>query len=191
MAARSSRLSLTTHLQSTKAPWISLLVLKSGQRAESLVKVPQGFVLKVLRGNNCRTPGGLFSEFAGAFDFPDYFGHNWDALEECLADLEWMPAKGYLVLLINAEHVLPECEDEYETFLEVISDAGEAWGTGQAGMGTNRATPFHVILAVSQPAKSKRAHWGVQEVAAQEPGNPGAGRTLARDTASHRRKRSD
>ncbi|WP_455378015.1 barstar family protein [Petrachloros mirabilis] len=191
MAARSSRLSLTTHLQSTKAPWISLLVLKSGQRAESLIKVPQGFVLKVLRGNNCRTPLGLFSEFARAFDFPDYFGHNWDALEECLADLEWLPAKGYLVLLTNAEQVLPESEDDYETFLEVMSDAGEAWGTGQAGMGTSRATPFHVLLAVSQPEKSKRAHWGVQEITAQEPGNSGAGRTVARDTASHRRKRSD
>lgn len=191
MAARSSPLLLTTHLQSAKAPWTSLLVLKPGERAESLVKIPDGFVLKLLRGAKCRTTGGLFSEFARALDFPDYFGHNWDALEECLADLEWLPAKGYVVLFTDAEEVLPENDEDYETFLEVMSDAGEAWGSGQAGTGTRRTTPFHVLLAVSQREKSKRAHWGIQEITARAPRKSGAGPPSPRDTASHRRKRTE
>jgi RNAse (barnase) inhibitor barstar len=157
--------SLAIHLQSTKAPWSSLLVLKTGQRAESMVHIPAGFVLKVLRGSKCRTGSGLFAEFARALDFPDYFGHNWDALEECLADLEWLPAKGYVLLLTDAEQVLHDDEEEYATFLEVMSDAGEAWGSGQAGMGSRKPTPFHVILAVSEREHSKREHWGIQELA--------------------------
>src|SRR5689334_23849775 len=117
MAARSPQLSLATHLQSTKAPWTSLLVLKAGQRAESLVEIPGGFVLKVLRGGKCRTTAGLFTEFAQALNFPDYFGRNWDALEECLADLEWLPAKGYALLLTSAELILPDDEDRKSTRL--------------------------------------------------------------------------
>ncbi len=164
MTARIPLPSLSTHVQSTKSPWSSLLVLKTGQRAESLVPIPGGFMLKVLRGGKCRTSAGLFAEFARVLDFPDYFGHNWDALEECLADLEWLPARGYVLLLTEAEQVLPDDEEDYATFLEVMSDAGEAWGSGQAGMGSKRPTPFHVILAVSEREKSKREHWNLQEL---------------------------
>jgi len=172
MAARTPLHSLATHVQSTRTPWTSLLVLKAGQRAESLVGVPDGFVSKVLRGGKCRTSGGLFAEFSRALNFPDYFGHNWDALEECLADLEWLPAKGYVLLLTDAELVLSEDEEDYATFLEVLSDAGEAWGSGQAGMGSKKATPFHTVLAVSEREKSKRAHWGIQEITAQSSRRP-------------------
>ena len=158
---------LTTYLQSTKAPWTSLLVVTDGKRAESLVRPPTGFALKVIRGRHCKTPANLFAEFARALEFPDYFGHNWDALEECLADLEWLPAKGYILLVTNAEGVLPEDEEEYETFLEILRDAGEAWGNGQAGMGARRATPFHVLFAVSEQDKAKRAYWGMKEINAE------------------------
>jgi RNAse (barnase) inhibitor barstar len=190
MATEAPHLSLATHLQSTKAPWTSLLVLKAGQRAESLVKMPQGFLSRVLRGSKCRTASGLFSEFARALDFPDYFGHNWDALEECLADLEWLPAKGYALLLTDAEQVLSGDEEDYETFLEVMSDAGEAWGSGRAGAGTKRATPFHVLLAVSEQNKSKRAQWDLQEIAAQPSGEQGTRKQSPRQGNSRRKKRS-
>lgn len=160
------KFTLPAYLQSTKAPWASLLVMKAGQRAESLVHAPNGYTLKIIKGAKCRTTAGLLTEFARALDFPDYFGHNWDALEECLADLEWLPAKGYILLVTDATQVLPDDEDEYETFLEVLSDAGEAWGSGQAGMGARRATPFHVLFAVSERDKSKRARWEMSEISA-------------------------
>ena len=101
-------LALSAYLQSTKAPWTSLLVVTAGKRAESVVLPPTGFVLKIIKGRQCKTPTSLFAEFAQALKFPDYFGHNWDAMEECLADLEWLPAKGYILLVTNAEGVLPD-----------------------------------------------------------------------------------
>jgi hypothetical protein len=155
---------LTTYLQSTKAPWTSLLMVTAGQCTESLVRPPTGLVVKTIKGLHCKTPAALFAEFARALKFPDYFGHNWDALEECLADLEWLSAKGYILLITDAECVLPDDEEEYETFLEVLRDAGEAWGSGQAGMGTRQATPFHVLFAVSERKKATRAHWGMNEI---------------------------
>jgi RNAse (barnase) inhibitor barstar len=157
-------LTLTAYLQSTKAPWTTLFKVKAGQRAEALVRLPTGFVLRVIKGAKCQTTAGLLTEFARALDFPDYFGHNLDALEECLADLEWLPAKGYTLLITDAAKVLPDDEEEYETFLEILRDAGEAWGNGQAGMGARRATPFHVLFAVSEREKVERAHWGMKEI---------------------------
>ncbi len=167
------KLTLPAYLQSTKAPWSSLLVVKSGQKAESLIHVPDGYTLKIIKGAKCHTTSGLLNEFARALDFPDYFGHNWDALEECLADLEWLPAKGYIVLITDAAQVLPDDEDEYETLLEVLSDAGEAWGSGQAGTGAKRATPFHMLFAVSEREKSKRTRWEMSEIGT-EPAKPKA-----------------
>lgn len=154
--------SLASIIQSTKAPWVVLLALQAGARPERILDVPEGFSLHLLRGTKCRTAAALFEEFARALKFPDYFGHNWDALEECLADLEWLPAKGYVLVVAEAERVLTQEEEDYSTFLEVLSDAGEAWAAGQAGSGSRR--PFHVILTVSKPQRLKRAHWAVPEV---------------------------
>lgn len=166
-------LTLAAYLQSTKAPWTTLLTVKTGQRAESLVHPPTGFALRVIKGAKCRTTAGLLTEFARALDFPDYFGHNWDALEECLADLEWLPAKGYILVITEAGHLLPDDEEEYETFLEILRDAGEAWGSGQAGMGARRASPFHVLFAVSEQEKAKRAHWGMNDITTEPTRRPG------------------
>jgi RNAse (barnase) inhibitor barstar len=119
------------------------------------------------QGPSVQDSGKSVCEFAQVLEFPDYFGHNWDALEECLADLEWLPAKGYILLITEASHVLPADEEEFQTFLEILRDAGEAWGNGQAGMSTQRATPFHVLFAVSEQEKAKRAHWGMKEINAK------------------------
>ncbi|MFK3981488.1 barstar family protein [Micromonospora sp. NPDC050397] len=41
----------------------------------------------VVDGTGSRTRAGLFAGWAVALSFPDYFGHNWDALFDCLRDL--------------------------------------------------------------------------------------------------------
>ena len=154
---------LAGYLQTPKPPWSALLVVPEGKTASSLIKAPPGFVLRVINGKKCSTPAGVFTEFARALGFPDYFGHNWDAMEECLADLEWLPAKGYVLLITDAQAVIPDDEEEYETLLEILSDAGEAWSKGQAG-GGSRAIPFHVLFAVSEQERLRRKHWDLETV---------------------------
>ncbi len=151
---------LMSYLQTPHAPWSSLLVVPAGTTASAMVKPPAGFALRAIQGKKCSTPAGLFTEFARALSFPDYFGHNWDAMEECLADLEWLPAKGYVLLITDAQAVLPTDEDEYETLLEILSDAGEAWSNGHAS-GGSKAIAFHALFAVSHQEAPKRKHWGI------------------------------
>jgi RNAse (barnase) inhibitor barstar len=161
-----AKLTLPAHLNTATPPWSSLLVVPARSSITSVVKAPPGLALRVIQGKKCRTPSDLFGEFARALDFPDYFGHNWDALEECLADFEWLPAKGYVLLLTDAHAVLPDDEDEYETLLEVLSDAGEAWSKGQTPDG--RRAPFHGVFAVTEEDKSKRKRWELEEIPFKE-----------------------
>jgi hypothetical protein len=76
--------------------------------------------------------------------------------------LGWLPAKGYVVLITEAQSVIPGDDEEYETLLEVLNDAGEAWSKGQTA--DERRAPFHVFFVVSEQDKSKRKHWGLKEL---------------------------
>jgi RNAse (barnase) inhibitor barstar len=162
----------TTHhlqafLQSAVPPWASLLVIPPEKTVTTLIKPSAGYALRILQGKKCATPSGLFNEFARALEFPEYFGHNWDALEECLADLEWLPAKGYALLMADAQAVIPDDEEDYETLLEVLNDAGEAWSKGQTAEG--RRAPFHAFFAITEEQKLTRKHWGLEELLLAEP----------------------
>lgn len=152
---------LQTHLGNATPPWSALLVVPRGTSPSALVKTPQGFAVRTIQGKKCRTPAGLFGEFARALAFPDYFGHNWDALEECLADMDWLPAKGYILLITDSQAVLPDDEEEYETLLQVLDDAGEAWSNGHTADG--RCAPFHAVFVIAEQDKSKRKHWEMAE----------------------------
>jgi RNAse (barnase) inhibitor barstar len=156
---------LQAHLCNATPPWSALLVVPRGTSAAALVKTPPGFALHTIQGKQCGTPASLFHEFARVLAFPDYFGHNWDAVEECLADFEWCPAKGYILLITDAQAVLPN-EEEYETLLEVLNDAGEAWSKGQTA--DERRAPFHVCFVVTEQDKPKRAHWHLEEFSSTE-----------------------
>lgn len=157
-----TKLTFPGHLHAATPPWSSLLIVPVGCSITSLVKAPPGFAVRLIQGEQCGAPSDLFDEFARALDFPDYFGHNWDALEECLADLEWLPAKGYILLITNGQAVLPDDEDEYETLLEILSDAGEAWSKGQTTDG--RRAPFHGVFVVTEANKTKRTRWELEEL---------------------------
>ena len=41
---------------------------------------------------HCTDKATLLARFAAALQFPDWFGHNWDALADCITDLSWLPA---------------------------------------------------------------------------------------------------
>ena len=40
----------------------------------------------------------VLDAIARALDFPQWFGRNWDALEDCLSDLSWRGGRGELLL---------------------------------------------------------------------------------------------
>jgi len=68
-------------------------------------------------------PEALFEEYDRHFNFP-YFGFNWDALDECLKDLQWISQPQVII----SHHTLPELSaKDFRIYLEVLSSAIESW----------------------------------------------------------------
>jgi RNAse (barnase) inhibitor barstar len=102
---------------------------------------------RTIRGRKARTTQALFDEFAAALQFPYYFGENWDAFDECLTDLQWLPADAYVLLIENSTHLLEtERSDRLSTLFQVLERAGREWGTPAAGQFPRPAKSFHVLL---------------------------------------------
>jgi hypothetical protein len=49
-----------------------------------------------------RSKQKLFAVYSQALRFPKYFGGNWDAFEECLNDLSWLPDKCTIAVVHEA-----------------------------------------------------------------------------------------
>jgi len=81
---------------------------------------------------------GLFTALARALDFPKWFGGNWDALQDCLGDLSWATAPGYVVVLAHCRELATRARADFETLLEVLGVAADYW--------REQGIPFWVLV---------------------------------------------
>jgi len=77
----------------------------------------------------------LLARLATTLALPDWFGGNWDALEDCLTDLSWRAGAGH-VILIKAHGELPA--DDMGVLLEVLAAAADHWAA--------RGLPFYAVF---------------------------------------------
>lgn len=75
---------------------------------------------------------------ADAMAFPAYFGRNWDAFEECLTDLSWAPANGYIVLYDHVAPFIRQSPKDWAVARDILTDAVEYW--------RRTPTPLSVLL---------------------------------------------
>jgi RNAse (barnase) inhibitor barstar len=59
----------------------------------------------VLDGRSLRDKHDLLLAIGRVLDFPDYYGANWDALDECLQDMNWRG--GGINILIEHANAIP------------------------------------------------------------------------------------
>src|SRR6516225_3387906 len=93
-------------LLSKHGPSIHVL---SDAEAEKLLRLPiekTPAVVRRIRGHKAKTTAALFDEMAAALQFPSYFGENWNALDECLSDLEWLAGDACLLVFERAPELL-------------------------------------------------------------------------------------
>src|SRR5262249_23684082 len=95
----------------------------------SIIKVDLGRI---------RGKAGLLSLLAKTLKFPKHFGQNWDALHDFLTDLEWLDAKGWLVVVANGKSFAERHSEHFATVIQVLRAAAEHWrGQGK---------PFWVLV---------------------------------------------
>lgn len=149
-------MSTLAHLRSPAPPWVALLELAAGQTPDALGDAFPGLLVARIDGTRCRTKPALLAEFARALEFPAYFGRNWDALEECLTDLGWLPARGYVLVVTDADRLLWRRPTEYRTFIGILEAAAREWA-GPHSEG-RAPVPFHTLLAVPAGRRARGAH---------------------------------
>lgn len=82
----------------------------------------------MLDGEKMETKSELFDELSSQLEFPDYFGRNWDAVDECLQDLDWFNNYILRIFILNFDFVLSkECYDEKGIFVDCIKSANDFW----------------------------------------------------------------
>jgi RNAse (barnase) inhibitor barstar len=86
-----------------------------------------GFASFRVRLDAVRDKTGFLAAVSQGLTFPAWFGHNWDALEDCLTDLSWQPAPGYLVILSSADGFRAAEEQEFTMALRIFDAAADHW----------------------------------------------------------------
>lgn len=96
------------------------------------------------------TKAALLQRLAEVLEFPPWFGGNWDALEDCLKDLSWLRAPGWLIVLEGSESL---ARADLRELTDVLAESARYW------IGHDR--PFYAVLV---PGSASLPHIGeVQE----------------------------
>lgn len=77
----------------------------------------------------------VFEVMAKSLDFPEWFGRNWDALEDCLSDLSWRKADGTVLIFRNFEAL---DQDQLGILIDVLASSAEFWA--------GRGRPFFSVF---------------------------------------------
>jgi RNAse (barnase) inhibitor barstar len=92
----------------------------------------------------CRDKDELLRRLAVSLQLPPTFGHNWDALADCLRDLGWMSAWGYVLLFEHAGELRQAAEADFNILLGILDDA--------ATFGNDNDRPWFAFLALPDGA---------------------------------------
>ena len=84
--------------------------------------IPGAHVARVPRG--IKSKKDLLLALRDGLRLPEYFGGNWDALEECLKDLSWIPEKRVVIVHDDVPALSPK---DAWTYLAILSDAARDW----------------------------------------------------------------
>ena len=111
-------------------------------RSDEILDATQGSELLVSRIalSGAADKEALMQRIALAMEFPSWFGANWDALEDCLADLSCSKAGGH-VLLIEGAADLPA--DDRGILVDILASAAASWA--------ERKRPFFAVFLAGSP----------------------------------------
>lgn len=109
------------------------------------------FHVGAVYGNGLASEQELMVGLAAAFHFPSWFGHNWDAVRDCLRDLDWIGAPGYILVVYDAAQLWRDSlAPSMGTLVSVWLSVAEEWAQIPA--------PFHIVFVWQPAASAGREH---------------------------------
>jgi hypothetical protein len=92
-----------------------------------------GFDLGHISLRGAQSKEALLERLGAAMAFPVWFGGNWDAAEDCLADLSWREGEGHVLLFSEAQP-----SEDLSVLVDVLRSSAEFW--------QERGTPFFAVF---------------------------------------------
>jgi len=80
-----------------------------------------------LEGQKIEKKEQFLNHAAVVMKFPSHFGNNWDAFYDCLTDMDWADADGYVVYFDHTDAFADHHESQLETVIELFQDAVGYW----------------------------------------------------------------
>jgi hypothetical protein len=138
-------------------------------------------VLHVDLGGGAQQGSEMLDAVARGLRFPQWFGHNWDALTDSLLDMGWLPAAGYVVILDHCDGIHGRAEADFVALMQVFQEAADTWredGVPFWCLVDMQADGIAWLPTVAQPSGSTDA---LQDAGFGAGGDPhaGAGRVAA------------
>lgn len=100
---------------------------ESGRAAVGLAAQGAGFACFEIDFGDSNKIDSALAEFGRALDFPNWYGNNLDALRDCLTDLSWREAPGYVLIIARAELLQAEDPVAFQTLYAVLAAAVAEW----------------------------------------------------------------
>ncbi len=100
----------------------------------------RGFFVATISGTALSSDAELFDALASAFEFPDYFGRNWDAVADCLGDLAWLDAEGFVLIIDGADS--QGLAEPLARLLQIWQSAAQEWSAERK--------PFHLVALLER-----------------------------------------
>ena len=69
----------------------------------------------------------LLSVLGSTLRFPDWYGHNWDALADCLTDLSWCEADGHILLIPGLAGLQQRDPSACQKLLGLLQEVSFLW----------------------------------------------------------------
>jgi len=103
----------------------------------------QGWNCAHINLTGCVEKDDMLQRIATSLGFPSWFGGNWDALFDSLADLSWRPAAGHLLLLEHADLLRQHAPEVFDTAVAILQDVAVYW--------SRRNVTFRAFVGVATP----------------------------------------
>jgi Barstar (barnase inhibitor) len=119
-------------------PSVYLLDIALTVKEVERLKQDRGTKVFVIDGEQIVDSMSLFQQFATVMQFPEYFGHNWDALRDCLTELDGHEVDRYIMTIDKLDVFINRDPSQWTNFLDVCKSVVEYW--------QDTETPLYILL---------------------------------------------
>jgi RNAse (barnase) inhibitor barstar len=129
---------ITEILNGDVYPSVYLLDVALNVKEIARLQQDKGTKVFTIDGDRIVDSISLFQEFAAVMQFPEYFGHNWDALQDCLTELDGHEVDRYIITINKLDRFIANDFSQWTNFLDVCKSVVEYW--------QDTETPLYILL---------------------------------------------